>query len=212
MYLELDHLFILTDRPEEAGDLLVAMGLRESFSRDHQGQGTSNRRFEFANGMLELLYVRDANECHSGPAKNLRFPDRVQMEHASPFGVVLTRLDEDALGMPFSGWSYQPDYFSPPSAFHVGANSDLLEEPLCIYVPFVGKVRRTEETGMFQTLSHVQLCVPNEKISDTLNALATAKRLHIEHGREHLVVVTLDNGNLGLTKDFRPALPLIINW
>ena len=75
--LELDHLFILTDKPKEAGDILVSMGLKESFSRNHEGQGTSNRRFEFSNGMLEILYVRDNEEANNGPARNLRFSERV---------------------------------------------------------------------------------------------------------------------------------------
>tara|TARA_R110002167_G_scaffold316050_1_gene521602 strand:+ start:15648 stop:15974 length:327 start_codon:yes stop_codon:yes gene_type:complete len=73
--------FILTDKPKEAGDLLVSMGLEESFSRDHKGQGTSNRRFGFSNGMLEILYVRDSEESNNGPAKNLRFSERIQTEN-----------------------------------------------------------------------------------------------------------------------------------
>lgn len=72
MKLELDHLFILTDCPQEAGDALLELGLAESFRRDHKGQGTSNRRFVFSNGMLELLYIRDKEEACSGPARDLR--------------------------------------------------------------------------------------------------------------------------------------------
>jgi len=210
--LELDHLFILTDKPKETGDLLVFMGLNESFSRDHEGQGTSNRRFEFSNGMLEILYVRDSEESNNGPAKNLRFPERVKNENASPFGIVLTRTNDSKPGMPFSGWKYQPDYFEPPNAFHVGDNSEVLEEPLCIYVPFVGPVSRKEEIGRFKSISNVQVSVPLAKISDALRTLQTADRLQIELGSEHIVMVTLDSGSSALSRDFRPDLPLIINW
>ena len=212
MDLELDHFFILTDKPKEAGDLLVSMGLNESFSRDHKGQGTSNRRFAFSNGMLEILYVRDSEESNSGPAKELRFPERIQKENASPFGIVLTRTNDSKLEMPFSGWKYQPDYFEPPNAFHVGDNSEILEEPLCIYVPFVGPVSRIEEIGTFKSISNVQVSIPLGKMSDTLRTLQTADRLQIELGSEHMVMVTLDNGRSGLSRDFRPGLPLIINW
>jgi hypothetical protein len=210
--LELDHIFILTDKPKEAGDLLVSMGLEESFSRDHKGQGTSNRRFGFSNGMLEILYVRDSEESNNGPAKNLRFSERIQTENASPFGIVLTRTRDSKPGMPFNGWKYQPDYFEPPNAFHVGDNSEILEEPLCIYVPFVDPVDRIEETGIFKSISNVQVSVPLGKISDTLLTLKTADRLDIELGSEHMVILTLDNGRSGLSKDLRPVLPLIINW
>ncbi|NVK74162.1 MAG: hypothetical protein HWE24_11815 [Oceanospirillaceae bacterium] len=212
MDLELDHIFILTDKPKEAGDLLVSMGLDESFSRDHKGQGTSNRRFAFSNGMLEILYVRDSEESNNGPAKNLRFPQRIQTENASPFGIVLTRTNDAKLGMPFNGWTYQPDYFEPPNAFHVGDNSEILEEPLCIYVPFVGPVSRTEEIGTFKSISNVQVSVPLGKMSDTLFTLQTADRLDIKLGNEHMVMLTLDNGRSGLSKDLRPVLPLVINW
>lgn len=210
--LELDHLFILTDKPKETGDLLVSMGLNESFSRDHKGQGTSNRRFEFSNGMLEILYVRDSEEANNGPARNLRFPERIQKDNASPFGIILTRTNDSNIGMPFSGWKYQPDYFEPPNAFHVGDNSEILEEPLCIYAPFVGPVSRKEEIGKFKSICNVQVSVPLRKISDTLRTLQTADRLQIELGSEHLVMVTLDSGSSGLSRDFRPDLPIIINW
>lgn len=212
MNLELDHIFILTDKPKEAGDLLVSMGLEESFSRDHKGQGTSNRRFAFSNGMLEILYVRDSEESNNGPAKNLRFPERIQTKNSSPFGIVLTRTNDSKLAVPFSGWKYQPDYFESPNAFHVGDNSEILEEPLCIYVPFVGPVHRIEEIGTFKSISNVQVTVPLRKMSDTLLALQTADRLDIKLGSEHMVMLTLDNGRSELSKDLRPVLPLIINW
>lgn len=212
MNLELDHFFILTDKPEETGDLLVSVGLNESFSRDHKGQGTSNRRFEFSNGMLEILYVRNCEEANNGPAKDLRFPERIQKENASPFGVIVTRKNNSSFDMPFRGWKYQPDYFEPPKSFHVGENSEILEEPLCIYVPFIEPIARQEEGGKFKSISRVKVSVPLDKISDTLCAIQTADRLQIELGNEHLVMLTLDCGSRGLSKDFRPDLPLIIYW
>lgn len=34
----------------------------------------------------------------------------------------------------------------------------------------------------------------------------------IELGSEHMVMLTLDNGRSGLSKNLRPVLPLIVNW
>jgi hypothetical protein len=212
MKLELDHFFILTDKPQETGDLLVSMGLKESFSRHHKGQGTSNRRFEFSNGMLEILYLRDTEECNNGPAKKLRLPERLKQENASPFGIILTRTNDTNLNMPFAGWKYQADYLGPAKAFHVGNNSDILEEPLFIYVPFIGPVSRKEEKGKFKTISNVQLSVPLSETSETMRALQAVDRLQIASGSEHLVVMTLDHGICGLSRDFRPDVPLIIKW
>lgn len=50
------------------GELLISMELEESVRRDHKGLGTSNRRFAFSNGMLEILYLRDREEAINGPA------------------------------------------------------------------------------------------------------------------------------------------------
>lgn len=212
MNLELDHFFILTDKPKEAGDALLSMGLEESFSRDHEGQGTSNRRFQFSNSMLEILYVRDVKEAEAGPAKKMRFPERVKNAKASPFGIIVTRLDEADSSMPFPGWRYQPDYFDTPNAFHIGDNSDCLEEPLCVYVPFIGPVSRKEETGKFKRVSDVRIVVPVAEMSGTLCSLKVAKGLTIELGDEHLMAVTLDKGNCRLSQDFRPGLPLVVCW
>jgi hypothetical protein len=212
MNLKLDHIFILTNKPKETGDALVSIGLNESFSRDHKGQGTSNRRFEFSNGMLEILFLRDYEEAYNGPAKKLRFPERLKEGNASPIGIVLTRTSDSDLGMPFGGWAYQPDYFEPPNAFHVGNNSEILQEPLCIYVPFVSPSCQKEVVGEFGSISNVLVSVPVGELSETLRMIQTAEKLEVETGSEHLVELTLDRHTGGKSKDFRPDLTLIINW
>jgi len=212
MTLRLHHFFILTDKPKETGDLLVSMGLKESFSRDHKGQGTSNRRFEFSNGMLELLYVRDRNEAENGPAGNLRFVDRVASATASPFGLIFNQTKGAGLGLPFSGWTYQPDYLAPPNAFHIGDNSEILDEPLCFYAPFFGAPDEDKENRGVNTIQNVKISVPRQVLSNTLHSLKTVDGLQIETGDEHLLRLTLDGAGNDQSVDFRPDLPLIINW
>ncbi len=48
MKLELDHFFILVEPEAKVAELLIELGLEESFSRVHPGQGTSNRCFNFS--------------------------------------------------------------------------------------------------------------------------------------------------------------------
>lgn len=212
MKLELDHLFILTASPKEAGDCLVDLGLKESFSRDHKGQGTSNRRFEFANGMLELLYIRDEHESRTGPASRLHLADRVTTADASPFGLILTKLNHTENSLPFDGWAYQPDYFPAPNAFHVGDNAELFDEPLCIYVPFMGPVTRGIKIGGFSRLTHVEIGVPGHKWSDALKITGRADRVTVSNNDVQLATITLDDGKHGLCKDLRPQLPVIVKW
>lgn len=212
MNLELDHVFILVEPKAAVADLLLSLGIKESFSRDHQGQGTSNRRFEFSNGMLEFLWVRDTAEAVNGPGRDLLFTERATSSSASPFGIILHRKDNTDLDLPFTGWQYQPDYFKPPMAFHVGANSDNLLEPLCIYVPFMEPCVRKIEEGQFRTLSHVKIYTTIEEFSDVLAVSQNADRLDIAQNDQHLMEVTLDEHRLGMSRDFRPEIPLIIHW
>lgn len=212
MTLRLHHFFILTEKPKETGNLLVSMGLKESFSRDHKGQGTSNRRFEFSNGMLELLYVRDRNEAENGPAGHLRFVDRVTSASASPFGLIFNQTNGTGLGYPFSGWTYQPDYLEPPNAFHIGDNSEILEEPLCFYAPFFGTPGDCQGTQEFSTIKNVKVSVPRNVLSETLLSLKAVGGLQIETGDDHVLRLTLDGAGDRQSMDFRPDLPLIIIW
>ncbi|MEN8790074.1 MAG: hypothetical protein ABF295_11200 [Flavobacteriaceae bacterium] len=49
-------------------------------------------------------------------------------------------------------------------------------------------------------------------MSKVLSVVNTADRLSIEHGDQHLIEVTFGENKTGLSKDFRPDIPLIIHW
>lgn len=209
MNIELDHFFILVEPGANAADRLLELGLKESFSRIHKGQGTTNRRFAFANSLLEFLWVHDEQEANTGPARDLNFPTRLTDLSASPFGVVLYRKDNEHPGMPFPGWPYQPEYFEPPWAFHIGDNANKLEEPLCIYVPFLEPITRQSEPGRFRSIHKVTIHTPANPLSNTIECVNKADRIEIIHGDQHLMEIRFENSQ-GETHDFRPALPLII--
>ena len=228
MKIELDHFFILVEPEAKIASLLAELGLEESFSRVHPGQGTTNRCFSFSNRKLELLWVRDAEESHNGPANGLKLPERSAnvfgAGSASPFGLIFNRkatlkgTSENIskkirdLEMPFNGWSYQPDYFPAPNAFHIGNNSENIVEPLCIYVPFMEPVDRLIEKGKFKSISHVHVHVPVMSLSEELQVVSNSDGLSIVCGKEHLMEVTFDQKVCGLSKDLRPGLPLILHW
>lgn len=214
MNLELDHVFILVEPEAQVADLLLELDLQEGPSNTHPGQGTANRRVYFANGMVEFLWVRDANEANTGPGRDLLFPQRAQDPKASPFGAILVpRHNTISQEMPFPGWHYQPDYFPPPKGFHVGANSQNLLEPLCFYFPFHAPgVPRPQPERNSQIITEVVISTPS---TDTQGVLALASRcdhLSIQSASEHLIEITLDHRTLGHTQDFRPAMPLILHW
>ena len=102
MNLKLDHVFILVEPEAEVAELLIAQGIREGRENKNPGQGTSNRRFYFSNGMLEFLWLHDAEEALNGSGRDLYLSDRAKDPMASPFGAILRRKDNSILAMPLS--------------------------------------------------------------------------------------------------------------
>ena len=213
MSLALDHFFILTDAYAPQADLVVALGLIEGSSNKHPGQGTANRRFYFQNTTLELLYVQDVDEALNGPAKGLRLLDRSSNIGASPFGLVM-RTPARGAKLPFDGWQYCPDYFANDQCFHVGSNSDILEEPLCIVMPNNIPQRKTQATpeNLDWTLTELRLSVPVAELSNPMAEISKCQNITMELNKPHCMELAFNGGAKGLHHDFTPDMPLIINW
>lgn len=214
MTLELDHVFILVEPKAKVADRLLEHGFQEGPGNTHPGQGTANRRFYFANGMLELIWVQDADEAKNGPGRSLLFSERADDLTSSPFGVILVPHNNPIRQeMPFPGWHYQPAYFPPPKGFHVGANSHNIAEPLCFYFPFHNPgVPRPQPIRNPQTISDIVISIPSTDTEDVLERVSQVDRLSMRLGKEHLMQITLDHHDSGHTADYRPVVPLILRW
>lgn len=205
MTIELHHFFILTDPGAPQADLLSGVGLIEGARNDHPGQGTANRRFFFSNTTLELLYVRDAGEAASGRGSRYRI--------ASPFGFVVSATS-GSTDMPFPGWRYCPEYFPADQCFHVGENSDLLEEPLCICMPLSLSLSKTqpEPANPLMTMTELRISVPVARPSPTLEAFANCERISLRLNEPHRLELVFNEERKGFYKDMAPGLPLIVRW
>src|SRR5262249_8572702 len=91
--VEVDHVFVCTTVGAPEAQRLIDLGLIEGSANRHPGQGTANRRFFFANAMLELLWVEDEAKARSEvePARRLHLWERWSERNgaACPFGVCL---------------------------------------------------------------------------------------------------------------------------
>lgn len=218
MNLELHHFFILVKPGGEVADLLSSIGMIEGSGNRHEGQGTSNRRFFFSNGALELLWVRDEIEAKSGPGQNMLLVERAKSNGGSPFGVIFNRKDNVETKVPFEGWKYKPDYFEPPWAFHVGENSSNIVEPLCVYMPFIEPgtsapiPQDSKQNALFNAVSDVTVYIPSESLSNVMTEVSRADRLSIKKSNAHLVELTFNENKNKQRHDFRPDIPLIVYW
>jgi len=214
MNLELHHFFILVEPGGKVAELLAAIGMQEGTRNTHEGQGTSNRRFFFSNGALELLWIHSDKEAMQGPGQGMLLAERAKGKKASPFGVIFNRKDDIDLEMPFRGWKYKPDYFQSPWAFHIGDNSNNTVEPLCVYMPFVepGMQKGSDENVLFNTISKVIVYTPSKSLSHVINVVNKADRLSVKRGQEHLMEITFNDNKDDLSHDFRPDIPLIVHW
>ena len=211
MGIGLHHFFILTEPGAPQAELLTDMGLVEGTPNDHPGQGTANRRFFFSNAMLELLYVRDADEAALGPARRLRCVERASTPGASPFAIVVSRTTE-SYDDPFPGWRYYPKYFSGEHYFHVGNNSDVLEEPLCICIPVMPPATANQPLSPepFTDVTGLHVSVPVDRPSTVLETVARCDRVTLTLGEPHHMEIVFNAAEAGQSKDLRPDLPLVI--
>lgn len=213
MSIELDHFLILAAPGAPEANLVCDIGLIEGPANDHPGQGTANRRFFFPNTGLELGYVRDAVEAANGCASGLRIVDRYEQEGASPFGLIV-RASDDSTGEPFPGWRYCPEYFEDQQCFHVGNNSEQLEEPLCVCMPpnlpVADPALRHANPHLF--LTELRVSVPVERPSAVLQAIADCDLVSLRAGEAHRLEAVFNDGKEGQSRDLAPHLPLVLRW
>ena len=212
MSLELDHFFILTEAGAPAASLLTDIGLNEGTANDHPGQGTSNRRFFFADSMLELLYIRDAKEAKEGSGCGLRLAERISGHAASPFGLIF-RATNDSTFAHFPGWKYYPEYLDEGQYFCVGENSNQIDEPLCIQLSGTSShsVRKSRK-GRFNCVSEIRVCFPIKPTTTVLDHISQCEKLSLIPGKPHLMEIVFNGHKEQHSRDLRPSLPLIVRW
>jgi hypothetical protein len=213
MGIELDHVFVCTAQGAPEGDELVRFGLREGQPNRHPGQGTANRRFAFANAMIELFWVCDPQEAQSEVSRRTLLWERWSGREgkASPFGICLRPVGSQDTVPPFPAWEYRPSYLPDQLAVQIGDTS--VEEPMWVYLSFMSRAYREQEfiehpigirkiTGLtVTTIRPVSSSVSQTVVENGVLSTRT--------GPEHLLEVHFDGNRRNETVDFRPHLPII---
>ncbi len=112
MTLRIHHVFVCTSKGAPEASTLLDSGLVEGSGNTHPGQGTSNRRFFFKRGYLELLWVHDEREARSELATPTQLWDRWagRSDTACPFGLCFSSSEGLNSELPFPTWGYRPTY------------------------------------------------------------------------------------------------------
>lgn len=218
---ELDHIFILCPTGAEvAAQSLRALGLKEGSPNQHEGQGTACRRFFFENAYVELLWVSDASEAQSEPARRTRLWERwSKAPHAAcPFGIVLRAgSTSDTHACPFPSWVYRPHYWPPNLGIDI-AHGTPLEEPEFLYLGFQrGRAREGAEPTNHgipaHKITHAAVALPaSHGRSPTAHTLEAMGLLDFVEADQHFVSLTFDSAASGKTADLRPDVPMILKW
>jgi len=222
MTIELDHIFVCTSVDGKEADRLIAFGLSEGAPNLHPGQGTACRRFFFANSYIELLWVNDVAEAQSTPIQPTRLWERwsERISGSCPFGFAFRPATQVDVEPPFQSWNYAPPYLPPPRCIRVAANSNMLHEPMLIYLPFREPANQANakrpvlsQPAGFQNITRVAFLSPHQdRISTALNAVTSMGLIQLRPGSEYLVELGFDMEAQGQVLDFRPSLPLVFRW
>ena len=213
MRIELDHLFVCTSPGAPEAEVLVRFGLREGPANQHPGQGTANRRFGFANAMIELLWVSDAKEAQSEASRRTLLWERWsgRQSNASPFGICLRPVDSEDAEWPFPAWEYRPAYLPDPLVMHIGDAG--IEEPMWVYLSFMQRLDRerqfVEHPIGIREITSLSLSTPALFRSAAAQRIVESGVLSTQIGPESLLKIGFDGNRRKEIVDFRPHLPLM---
>ena len=205
----IDHVFVFcrTNAPEQ--QRLIDRGLAVSARRQHDGQGTSNVCFGFANSYLELIWLADEAAASDPVTEPLRLCQRARWRElsANPFGICVRPTTADE-APPLPSWRYRPKYLPDDIKLQIGCNSNAVQEPLLFsldrpYTP--------------STTEHLLASAQLVKVAVSVPALAPTSPLHdvgvdglaFEAGEDHRMTLSF-NGAGDFEIDLRPDLPLIL--
>lgn len=219
--MEIDHVFLRTKRGAPEAALLLELGFTEGTCNKHPGQGTANRRFFFHNAFIELLWIDDENEIRAEAARPTMLYERLNHDgfKASPFGLCFRPVDGQERA-PFPTWTYAPAYV--PQGMVIDIAEDVpLSEPMWFFLKQASAPVSAAE-GRRQALTH--RCGVREITSIAVTTSATGEWskpataaaslgcVTLAQSDHHLIEITFDCGYRHQRHDFRPILPLIVNY
>jgi Glyoxalase-like domain len=214
--MEVDHIFIFSDKQGKEAEELIDFGFTEGSSRVHAGQGTTNRKFYFENFFLEILWVINESEIKSDLVSSTKLWERSNFAEngISPFGLCLVNTEDTDILFENS-LKYQPDYFPKGLEIEILTNEKANYLPWTFRLPFKGEKKKTTEPTIHKNgiseLTKVEFGIPVADQNDYLLNFEGEKSISFNQNSAHNLTLIFDDNKRNETKIF-DTLPLIIKY
>jgi hypothetical protein len=227
--LEVDHLMIhvAPGAPERAA--LVEAGFTIApGANEHEGQGSASVMVELANGFLELVWRDTSVSVLPSLAKVAQRYERQSAWRSSgwaPLGLGFHRAPGAPDSLPFPVRAVRAPWMAPGVSIEIASAADDSAGPRLWVVPKAmaadgrgesdSERRRLSESAALRhangagRITAVTVTAPARAWSHEMDAIAAASPVVFRRGEAWLLEVTFDRGRQHLTRDLRPALPLV---
>lgn len=226
--MELDHVFIFTEAPQQVATSFRQFGLTEGTPNVHPGQGTSCRRYFFGNAYLELVWVSNEEQIINPVISKTKLWERsqYQLTNYCPFGLCFRNpnlLSNSPTLLFEDGWKYQPPYLPEGVYVNVASNTDFRAEPMLFEMPFFGIAPKDYPPEKRQPLNHemglqeitkviLTLPVTMESLSPALQKVLSNSIVTLSQGKDYSVELEFDHGKRGEKQPFKQLIPLTFRW
>lgn len=223
MTIELDHVMVCPGSRPGSEQPLVQFGLNFTQQRVHSGQGTANICALFDNAYLEILWRNNDTELQSRTVKPLSLWERVRWREtvACPFGIAFRLMAPTEAELPFDTWPYAAPFLPSGMVIPIVTPKYSPEEPLVFISPMARapstvpelSTASLEHRGERRILTKVRVLRPQANpLSPGLSWFRENQLLGLEDEPEYHLELEWNGGKAGQTCDFRPDLPMSIQW
>jgi len=215
--LNLTHAWIVVPNRAPQRAALEKAGFRfDPEVNHHTGQGTSSITIEFDNGFLELMYpdpdVSVAAASKAG-AEKFRLKSEWKTSGYCPIGLVFDRTAQTPASFPFETWRISSDWMGKGEFIEMLTPRDM-PKALSLSVgshPF--SARGAKNPNGTRRITGIRVVAPSgDQLPPAIAYLAGNTAVRFDAGAGWLLEATLDDGKQGVTKDFRPDLPLVLHF
>ena len=211
--LSLSHAWIVVPTGAPQRTLLEKAGFRiDPTVNHHDGQGTSSITVEFENGFLELIYpdpTVPVSESNKVGAEKFRLKSEWRTTGYSPIGIVFDRTPSTPATLPFPTWKISADWMEKGTFIEMMTPREM---PKAVSLSISSHTNRPNVSAPHR-LTAMRVVAPNaDRLPPSAAWIAEQGLMKFDIGADWLLEVTLDAGKQGITKDFRPDLPLTVRY